>query len=85
MTRTMVSPLNKTDKFLTVFYDHSFKSFPWRIGLNNGHLSSETTRDGALRSAIAHVKYSSWGKFKRIKVYDEFNNLSFIITRVKTV
>lgn len=75
--------LSKTNKFLTVFYDPTFKSFPWRIGLNSGHLSSETTRDKAVSSAIVHVKCSSWGKFRKIKVYDEFNNLSFIITRVK--
>lgn len=68
---------------LKVFYDPQFKSFPWRIGLKKGHLSSETTRDNAIGRAIAHLKYSSWGKFHRIKVYDELNKLSFTIIKAK--
>lgn len=78
-----MAQFNKTDKFLTVFYDLKFKSFPWGIGLSKGHLSSESTRDKAILAAIAHMKYSSWGKFRKIKVYDELNNLSFTITKVK--
>lgn len=68
---------------LRIFYDPQFRSFPWRIGLRNGHLSSETTRDNAIRRAISHIKYSHWRKFNTIEVFNELGRLDFTITRIK--